>query len=146
MAAPLTRDRTSAHRLIRTVGPARTFCLVVGPALAINGALGLLLAGAELDTGDNLPRHEWNFFFHFNGWHEVLHVATGALLTIASSRERWAARGALTFGAIYAVLNHRRAGIPRRRPQRVRPYSGQKFSTISASSSTFATRKEKMSS
>jgi hypothetical protein len=77
---------------------------VVGPALAINGVLGLLLAGAELDTGDDLPRHEWNFFFHFNGWHEVLHVATGTLLTIASSRERWAALGALTFGAIYAVL------------------------------------------
>jgi fermentation-respiration switch protein FrsA (DUF1100 family) len=104
MAAPLTRDRPSAHDRVRAVGTARAFCLVVGPALALNGVLGLLLAGAEFDTGDRLPRHEWNFFFQFNGWHEALHVATGTLLTVASLRGSWAARGALAFGLIYAAL------------------------------------------
>jgi hypothetical protein len=85
-------------------GLARIFCLLVGPALALNGLLGLLFAGAEFEVGDDLPHHGWNFFFEFNGWHELLHIATGLMLTVASFRQRWAPVGALLFGVIYAVL------------------------------------------
>jgi hypothetical protein len=37
--------------------------IAIGPVLALNRALGLAFGGAELETGDDLPRHEFNFFF-----------------------------------------------------------------------------------
>jgi hypothetical protein len=80
------------------------YCIAIGPALALNGALGLVLGGAELETGDDLPRHEFNFVFEFNGWHHVLHVLTGGLLALALVRRAWAPVLALAFGLVYAVL------------------------------------------
>ena len=80
------------------------FCIAIGPALALNGVLGLVFGGAELGTGDDLPRHEFNFFFEFNGWHHVLHVLTGGLLALVLVRRAWAPWLAVAFGVMYAVL------------------------------------------
>ena len=80
------------------------FCIAIGPALALNGVLGLSFGGTELETGNDLPRREINFFFEFNGWHHVLHVVTGGLLALALVRRAWAPALAIGFGLIYAVL------------------------------------------
>src|SRR4051794_11310125 len=94
---PKTTDGRATHEREPDARLARVFCLSVGPALALNGLLGLLFAGAELEVGDSLPHHRWNFFFEFNGWHELLHVATGLMLSLVAFSRRWARVGALAF-------------------------------------------------
>jgi uncharacterized protein DUF4383 len=90
------------HRILPRLP--RIFCLIVGPFLVIDGITGLMFAGTGLTTGAELPHREWNWFFEFNDWHQILHVATGAILVVAALRPQWSARGTLAFGAIYLVL------------------------------------------
>jgi hypothetical protein len=80
------------------------FCLAVGPFLFLNGLAGLVFAGTGLAVGSPLPHREWNWFFQFNDWHQLLHVVTGALLIAGAVRTRWAGAAALIFGAAYLVL------------------------------------------
>ena len=82
----------------------RIFCLLVGPFLFLDGLAGLLFASTGLETGDRLPREEWNWVFQFNGWHQLLHVLNGAVLTAGAIRGSWAPTAALAFGASYAVM------------------------------------------
>ena len=86
------------------VGWARLFCLVTGPFLLLDGLFGLLLAPTSFRIGDQLPREEWNFFFHFNGWHNAWHVVNGLVLTAGALRRSWAAVSAIIFGAGYAIM------------------------------------------
>jgi len=83
---------------------ARAFCFAVGPALLLNGILGLAFGGREFAVGDDLPRHEFNLFFEFNGWHHVLHIGTAALLCLGAVRAALAPAMAVAFGAVYLVL------------------------------------------
>jgi hypothetical protein len=80
------------------------FCLAVGPFLFLNGLAGLVFAGTGLSVGAHLPHREWNWFFQFNDWHQLLHVMTGALLIGGVVRRGWAGSAALIFGAVYLVL------------------------------------------
>lgn len=80
------------------------FCIAIGPALALNGVLGLIFGGLDFSTSDHLPHSEFNFFFEFNAWHHVLHVVTGAMLALAIVRRNWAPWLAIAFGAVYVVL------------------------------------------
>jgi hypothetical protein len=82
----------------------RVFCLAVGPFLFLDGLAGLVFAGTGLSVGAQLPHREWNWFFEFNDWHQLLHVATGAILVAGGLRQEWAGRAAVVFGAIYLVL------------------------------------------
>lgn len=77
---------------------------MVGPALVVGGIVGLAAGSSDLATGDELPTHDFGPLFAFNGWHHVLHLATGALLVLGALRPRWALATVLAFGAIYAVL------------------------------------------
>ena len=75
---------------------------------------GLLLVGAArlpcrgqvryLERGDPGALDGEDFLiFEANGWHNVVHIASGAFLALMSSRHARARAGALAFGAIYGL-------------------------------------------
>jgi hypothetical protein len=82
----------------------RLFCLAIGPALVAGGVAGLAFGSSDLATGDSLPTHDFGPLFAFNGWHHLLHLATGLLLVAGALRQSWALPVTVVFGAIYAVL------------------------------------------
>jgi hypothetical protein len=92
------------QRLPDAVTACRLFCLATGPFLFIDGLGGVIFAPAGFGTGDHLPSAEWNFVFHFNAWHHLLHILDGIVLTAGAIRRSWAPAAALLFGASYAVM------------------------------------------
>ena len=90
---------TSAERG-RTL--AQWYCLLVGPALVLAGIAGFLVdstfgAGHDVD-GDSL------IFFEVNGWHNIVHLASGLFLLAAARRRKRAKDAALLFGAVYGLV------------------------------------------
>jgi hypothetical protein len=100
-------ELAAAHAAGRKVGAARTlaetYCLVVGVALVAIGVLGFFLGGDSFDTGSNPPADEL-FIFDVNGWHNVVHIASGAFLLLMAPTARTAALGALLFGLVYGAV------------------------------------------
>src|SRR5918992_5643122 len=86
---------------------AQWFCLIVGGTLVVVGLLGLL-AEATFDTSaasDPGAVDGENFIlFEVNGWHNVVHIASGLFLLALAGRHRTARTAALAFGAICAVV------------------------------------------
>jgi Domain of unknown function (DUF4383) len=86
---------------------AQWFCLIIGGTLVVVGLLGFL-AEATFDTsagsdpgaldGENLV------LFEVNGWHNIVHIVSGAFLLALSGKHRTARTAALAFGAIYGVV------------------------------------------
>jgi Domain of unknown function (DUF4383) len=86
---------------------AQWFCLLVGGTLVLVGLLGFLVE-ATFDTssggdpgaldGENL------ILFEVNGWHNVVHVASGLFLLALSGKHRTARTAALAFAGIYGVV------------------------------------------
>jgi Domain of unknown function (DUF4383) len=79
----------------------------VGATLVLVGLLGFL-AEAKFDTssgGDPGSLDGEDFLiFEVNGWHNVVHILSGAFLLFMSSRHGRARTGALAFGAIYGLV------------------------------------------
>jgi hypothetical protein len=91
----------SAERIVPLL--AYAFCLTIGPFLFIDGLLGLIFAGTSLRSGEDLPHRSWNFFFQFNSWHQLSHVATGLVLILAATQRSRLSTGLVIVGATYAV-------------------------------------------
>ena len=87
--------------------PAQWFCLIVGGTLVLVGLFGFL-AEATFDTSqgsDPGAVDGENFIlFEVNGWHNVVHILSGAFLLAFAGRHRAARTAALAFGAIYGVV------------------------------------------
>ena len=102
-AAPVRTDRPGSRG--RSI--AQWYCLIVGATLLLIGALGFL-AEAKFDTsggGDPGSLDGEDFLiFEVNGWHNVVHILSGAFLLLMSSRHARARAGALAFGAIYGLV------------------------------------------
>jgi hypothetical protein len=83
------------------------FCLVVGATLVLVGLLGFL-AESKFDTssgGDGGALDgEKLILFEVNGWHNVVHIASGVFLLALMRRHDTARIAALSFGAIYGVV------------------------------------------
>jgi hypothetical protein len=82
--------------------PAQWYSLVVGAALTLVGILGFFVdAGFDVGTdidGDTL------LGFEVNGWHNIVHLASG-LLGLAAFRARATALTfALAFGVVYLIV------------------------------------------
>jgi uncharacterized protein DUF4383 len=83
--------------------PARLYALVFGAVLVAAGVIGFFY-NADFSTGDDVPRDAVLGILDVNGWHNVVHVATGALGLLAASSLA-AARGyALGLGLVYLVV------------------------------------------
>src|SRR5256885_3251493 len=81
--------------------PARLYCLLVGAVLVIAGIIGFFYE-ASFATGDSIRTDDVFGVLSVNGWHNLVHIAIGALLLIAAGS---AARGAALFvGVLYIVL------------------------------------------
>ena len=100
MATAARIGRDPGARDART--PAQWYCLLAGAALLLGGALGFLAdaswgRGADVD-GSNL------LVFEVNGWHNLVHLASGALLLASASRKTSAKTIALLFGITYGAV------------------------------------------
>jgi hypothetical protein len=81
--------------------PARLYCLLVGAVLVVAGIIGFFYE-ASFATGDSIREDEVFGILGVNGWHNVVHLAIGALLLAAAGS---AARPAALFvGVLYIVL------------------------------------------
>jgi Domain of unknown function (DUF4383) len=81
--------------------PARLYCLLVGAVLVIAGIIGFFYE-ASFASGDSIRSEDVFGVLSVNGWHNVVHIAIGALLLVAAGS---AARGAALFvGILYIVL------------------------------------------
>ena len=81
--------------------PARLYCLLVGAVLVIAGIIGFFYEGS-FATGDSIRTEDVFGVLSVNGWHNLVHIAIGALLLICAGS---AARGAALFvGILYIVL------------------------------------------
>ena len=90
-------DGTIAGRTI-----AQWFCLVGGLALIAAGLLGFI-ADATFDV-DNGVQGDSFLGFEVNGWHNVIHILTGAFLLSGAPKRKSAKTVALAFGLAYLVV------------------------------------------
>ncbi len=81
--------------------PARLYCLLVGAVLVVAGILGFFYE-ASFAVGDDVVADKVFDILAVNGWHNLVHLAIGALLLLAAgSAARSAAMGV---GVLYIVL------------------------------------------
>jgi hypothetical protein len=83
--------------------PAQVFALVIGATLLVVGIVGFFY-NASFGTGDGTERDAVLGILDVNGWHNVVHIATGAIgLLVAGSYS--GARGyALVIGGVYLLV------------------------------------------
>jgi Domain of unknown function (DUF4383) len=82
--------------------PAQVFCLVIGATLVIVGIVGFF-AESAFDTGSNVQGSDL-IIFEVNGWHNIVHLASGLFLLALAGTHETARVAALLFGAVYAVV------------------------------------------
>jgi hypothetical protein len=82
--------------------PAQLYALLFGITLLAVGILGFI-ADSSFDTGSDVQGSDF-IIFEVNGWHNLVHIASG-LAGIALSRRADSARlFALAFGAVYLLV------------------------------------------
>ena len=81
---------------------AQLFCLVTGIVLVLVGILGFFV-NSMFNSGPGVSGDEL-IIFEVNGWHNIVHLATGAFLLFMAASARTAILGALIFGVLYVVV------------------------------------------
>jgi hypothetical protein len=98
-------QRTNTHTGIdhdkRT--PAQWYCLLFGGTLLLVGLIGFL-ANASFVTGRELEDDPLLGIFDVNGWHNVVHLASGAFLLALAKKRATAKLAALSFGVVYGLV------------------------------------------
>ena len=79
-------DHPSKHAAMEGVrSPAQVFALVIGATLTVAGVVGFFY-NADFGTGDGTARDAVLGILDVNGWHNVVHIASGAIgLLVARS-------------------------------------------------------------
>lgn len=83
--------------------PAQWYCLVFGGTLLLVGLIGFL-ANASFVTGKELEDDPLLGIFDVNGWHNVVHLASGAVLLAFAKKRATAKTAALLFGVVYGLV------------------------------------------
>ena len=87
----------------RTRTPAQIYSLVFGAVLLLAGILGFFADSSFGDLGGNVQGDDL-IVFEVNGWHNIVHIASG-LLGLALMNSASGARAyALGFGAVYLLV------------------------------------------
>ncbi len=100
-------ESSQVRKAARAEGAARTLaqmaCIGGGLLLIAAGILGFFFGGSEFNTGSNITGQEF-LGFEVNGWHNVVHIATGAFLLLMSPKAKSAVTGLVIFGVAYVVV------------------------------------------
>ncbi len=83
--------------------PARAYALVIGYTLVAAGILGFFY-NASFGTGDGTERDAVLGILDVNGWHNVVHIATGALGLAVAASYGGSRVYALGLGAVYLLV------------------------------------------
>jgi hypothetical protein len=83
--------------------PAQVYALVIGLTLTVAGIAGFFW-NADFGSGDGLDRDAVIGVLDVNGWHNVVHLASGALGLLVAGSYAGARVYALSFGAVYLVV------------------------------------------
>jgi hypothetical protein len=82
--------------------PAQWYCLLAGLGLLVAGAVGFV-ADASFGAGTDVEGSDL-VVFEVNGWHNIVHLASGALLVAAAVQRTSARTIALVFGIVYGAV------------------------------------------
>lgn len=83
--------------------PAQVYTLVIGLTLVVIGIAGFFYI-ASFSSGADAERDAVLGIFDVNGWHNVLHIASGAIGLVLADSYAGARGYALGLGAVYLVL------------------------------------------
>ncbi|MPY82799.1 MAG: DUF4383 domain-containing protein [Actinophytocola sp.] len=96
-----------AHKAGVKEGTARSIARitagVLGVVLIAAGVLGFIYGDSSFTVGDQLGRGEF-LGFDVNGWHNIVHIATGAFLLLMMPTTTSAITGLLVFAVVYAAV------------------------------------------
>jgi len=76
---------------------------VTGLVLIAVGVLGFFFGGSGFSVGPAVSGQPF-IIFEVNGWHNIVHLASGALLLLVAAKPATAITGALVFGVVYVVV------------------------------------------
>ena len=83
--------------------PAQWYGVAFGGTLLIVGLIGFL-ANASFVTGKKLEDDPLLGIFDVNGWHNVVHIASGLVLLAFAKKRSTAKAASLTFGIVYGMV------------------------------------------
>ena len=83
--------------------PAQVFALVIGATLTIAGIAGFFYS-ASFGSGDGTEREAVLGILDVNGWHNLIHIASGGVGLLVAGSYGGSRVYALGFGAIYLVV------------------------------------------
>lgn len=112
MATAVEKDAETENETSGTTWtPARIYCLGVGLALLLAGLVGFLV-NSSFDQAEFAPfdfkgdevNGDLLLGLEVNGWHNVVHAASGLVLLAAAAKRTAARSVALAFGVVYAIV------------------------------------------
>lgn len=83
--------------------PAQVYALVIGLTLVVAGIVGFFY-NASFSTGDGTERDAVLGILDVNAWHNLVHIASGAIGLAVASSYGGARTYAIAFGAVYLVV------------------------------------------
>jgi hypothetical protein len=83
--------------------PAQVYALVIGLTLVVGGIAGFFY-NASFATGDGTERDALLGILDVNGWHNVVHIASGAAGLMVAATYGGARAYALGLGALYLLV------------------------------------------
>ena len=83
--------------------PAQVYALVIGLTLVVAGIAGFFY-NASFSTGDGTERDALLGILDVNGWHNVVHIASGAVGLLVVGSYRGARTYALVLGIVYLLV------------------------------------------
>ncbi len=83
--------------------PAQLYSLIFGATLLLAGLLGFIVNATFGDLGSNVSGDEL-VLFEVNGWHNIVHLASGALGLALAGNPASARLFALGFGTVYLLV------------------------------------------
>ena len=83
--------------------PAQVFALVIGVTLTVAGIAGFFY-NSSFGSGDGTSRDAVLGILDVNGWHNVVHIASGAIGLLVARSYGGSRAYALVLGAVYLVV------------------------------------------
>jgi Domain of unknown function (DUF4383) len=83
--------------------PAQAFALVIGLTLVVAGIVGFFYS-ASFSTGDGTERDAVLGILDVNGWHNLVHIASGAIGLFVAGSYAGSRAYALGLGVVYVVV------------------------------------------